>query len=61
MNSIISYRDDESDSDNTIAYDTSDAEQKIEYKISTDEWDNEQSNEYKTRKGRLVKKPKRYR
>ena len=59
--SIMSYRNDESDSDNTIAYDTSHSEQTIEYKMSADEWDNEQSKEYKTRHGRIVKKPKRYR
>ena len=59
--SIISYRNDESDSDNTIAYDTSDSEQTIENKMSADEWNNEQSKEYKTRHGRVVKKPKRYR
>ena len=35
--SIISYRNDESDSDNTIAYDTSDSEQTIENKMSADE------------------------
>ena len=59
--SIISYRNDKSDSDNTIAWDTSDSEQTIEYKMSADERDNEPSKEYKTRSGRVVKKPKRYR
>ena len=59
--SIISYRNDESDSDNTTVYLTSDSEQTIEYKMSADEWDNEQSKEYETRSGRVVKKLKRYR
>ena len=46
--SIISYRNDKSDSDNTIAYNTSDSEQTIEYKMSADKWNNEPSIEYKT-------------
>ena len=54
--SVISYRNDESDSDNTIAYDTSDSEQTIKHKMSADEWDNEQRKEYKTQRGRRVVK-----
>ena len=59
--SITSFRNDESDSDNTTAYSTSDSEQTIEYRMSAGEWDNEQSKEYKTRSGHVVKKLKRYR
>ena len=48
---IISYQNDESDSGDTIAFNTSDSEQTIEYKMLADKWDNEQCKEYKTRSG----------